>query len=129
MPPTNTPEPTEAPADEGGDEAAAGGDEGSATAYDAELVALGEQQFTLCAACHGADARGVPNLGKDLIDSEFVQSLTDEELLDFIKTGRPIWDPMNTTGVDMPPRGGNPSLTDDDILAIIAYIRTLAAGE
>jgi disulfide bond formation protein DsbB len=95
--------------------------------YDPELVARGEELFVLCAACHGIDGRGIQGLGKNLVESEFVASLTDEELLAFIQTGRPVWDAANTTGVDMPPRGGNPALTDEDIMAIIAYIRTLSA--
>jgi disulfide bond formation protein DsbB len=99
----------------------------TASSYDAALVAQGQQLFTTCSACHGLDAHGLPNLGKDLIASEFVHSLSDEELLAFVSTGRPIWDSLNTTGVDMPARGGNPTLTDDDLLAIIAYIRTLTA--
>ena len=39
-------------------------------------------------------------------------------------TGRPAYHPDNTQGVDMPPKGGNPALTDDDLLAIIAFQRT-----
>jgi disulfide bond formation protein DsbB len=102
---------------------AAGGSEG---AYDPAAIADGQATFSsLCIACHGPDARGLPNLGKDLVASAFVHSLTDQELLDFIKTGRPIWDPLNTTGVDMPPRGGNPALTDEQLLNIIAYLRSL----
>ena len=97
------------------------------TAYDPALIAQGQQLFVSCSACHGPDAHGLPNLGKDLVISEFVHSLSDEDLLTFIKTGRPIWDTLNTTGVDMPPRGGNPTLTDEDLLAIIAYLRSLAA--
>jgi disulfide bond formation protein DsbB len=95
--------------------------------YDPLLVAEGQGLFMLCSACHGPDGRGLPNLGKDLVESEFVHSLSDEDLLIFIKTGRPIWDPLNTTGIDMPPKGGNPALTDENILAIIAYIRSLSA--
>jgi disulfide bond formation protein DsbB len=97
------------------------------TAYDPELVAQGQQLFITCTACHGPDARGIPGLGKDLVNSEFMHSLSDQELVDFIKTGRPIWDPLNTTGVDMPPRGGNPTLTDEDLLAIVVYLRSLTA--
>ncbi len=100
----------------------------AAAAYDPALVAQGETLFLLCAACHGSDARGLPNLGKDLVVSEFVHSLSDEELLNFVKAGRPLWDPLNTTGIDMPPKGGNPALTDEEILAIIAYVRTLSAS-
>jgi disulfide bond formation protein DsbB len=99
---------------------------GSAGAYDPLLVAQGEQLFVLCSACHGADGRGVPNLGKTLVESEFVNSLTDEELANFVKMGRPIWDPANTSGIDMPPKGGNPAMTDEELMAIIAYIRTLS---
>ncbi|NWF69717.1 MAG: c-type cytochrome [Chloroflexi bacterium] len=100
---------------------------GVTTAYDPALVAHGQELFVLCTACHGVDARGIPGLGKDLVASEFVIALSDEELLAFIQTGRPVWDAANTTGIDMPPRGGNPAMTDDDIVAIIAYIRTLHA--
>jgi disulfide bond formation protein DsbB len=99
----------------------------TANTYDAALVSKGEQLFMVCSACHGADARGLPKLGKNLVESTFIAGLTDEKFLEFVKTGRPIWDALNTTGIDMPPKGGNPAFTDDDLLAIIAYIRTLAA--
>lgn len=97
----------------------------TAADYDPVLAERGKSLFTQCAACHGADALGLPNLGKNLVASEFLHSLTDEELLVFIKTGRPMWDSLNTTGLDMPPKGGNPALTDADIMAIIAYIHSL----
>ncbi|MCL4876823.1 MAG: c-type cytochrome [Anaerolineae bacterium] len=104
-------------------------DSTAAVLYDSALIEAGQTSFTAyCSACHGPDAKGIAGLGKDLVASEFVHSLTDEELLNFVKTGRPIWDAANTTGVDMPPKGGNPGLTDEDILNIIAYLRTLNAG-
>ncbi len=78
-----------------------------------------------CSACHGMDAKGLPNLGKDLTKSNFVKSESDEELLEFIKKGRPSNDPLNTTGVAMPPLGGNPSLTEPQLRDIIAYMREL----
>ncbi|GBD08275.1 Cbb3-type cytochrome c oxidase subunit CcoP [Candidatus Thermoflexus japonica] len=77
-----------------------------------------------CASCHGPDAKGLPGLGKDLTTSAFVRQQTDAQLLDFIQKGRPATDPANTTGVDMPPKGGNPALTDQDLADIIAFIRT-----
>lgn len=86
----------------------------------------GEAKFQqACLACHGADGKGMPNLGKDLTSSEFVKDQTDAELLAFVKIGRPAGDPLNTQGIDMPPKGGNPALTDDDIMNIIAFVRTL----
>lgn len=105
--PTATPEPA-APA--GADPA---GGEGAAL--------FGE----VCAACHGPDGAGVSGLGKNLIESEFVGALTDEQLLGYIREGRGIDDPLNTTGVAMPPSGGRPDLEDDQLLAIIAFLRTI----
>ena len=101
-----------------------GGGEGGGGAADAKL-AKGEKLYQqTCATCHGADGKGMPKLGKDLHNNEFTKSLSDEEMLAFVIQGRPAWHEDNTQGVDMPPRGGNPALTDEDILAIIAFQRT-----
>lgn len=89
-------------------------------------VALGQQTFaTTCAACHGPAGEGVQGLGKDMTTSEFIAGLSDEELLEFVKVGRRIDDPLNTTGVDMPPKGGNPALTDAQLIDIIAFMRSI----
>jgi disulfide bond formation protein DsbB len=88
--------------------------------------ARGEALFgTTCFACHGADARGLPGQGKDLTTSEFTRGLSDAEFVLFVKNGRDITDPLNTTGLDMPPYGGNPALSEQDLFDIVAYIRTL----
>lgn len=110
---------------------AACGGGGGATAPAAPPVPAGDaaKGKTLfegtCAACHGPDAKGLPGLGKDLTTSEFAKGKTDAELVAFIKTGRPASDPLNTTGVEMPPKGGNASFTDQDLADIVAYARTL----
>ncbi|MCW5777382.1 MAG: c-type cytochrome [Phycisphaeraceae bacterium] len=78
-----------------------------------------------CSACHGARGEGMEGLGKPLKGSEFVRSKSDGELVAFTKTGRPVWDADNTTGIDMPPKGGNPALTDEQIAEIVAFIRTI----
>jgi mono/diheme cytochrome c family protein len=89
-------------------------------------ASAGQELFAgTCAACHGPGGEGVPNLGKDMTASEFIAGKTDDELVEFIKTGRPPDDPLNTTGVAMLPKGGNPSLSDDDLYDIVAFIRTL----
>ena len=86
----------------------------------------GQEIFdSLCIACHGAGGVGVQGLGKDMTHSEFIAGLTDDELLTFIKQGRDPSSPDNTTGVAMPPKGGNPALVDEQILDVIAYMRTL----
>jgi cytochrome c peroxidase len=82
-----------------------------------------------CSVCHGPDGLGVTGLGKTLVGSEFVDSLSDDKLFEFIRTGRAVDDPLNTTGVAMPPSGGRVDFTDEDINDIIAYVRSLSAGE
>ena len=90
-------------------------------------TAAGHEAFKkTCAVCHGPNGEGMPKLGKDLHANEFVTSQSDAELLKFIVEGRPATHPDNTQGVDMPPRGGNPALTDADIQLIITYMRSLS---
>ncbi|MFN3331210.1 MAG: c-type cytochrome [Caldilinea sp.] len=80
---------------------------------------------TACVACHGPEGKGVTGLGKDLTTSEWTQQQTDEQLIEFIKRGRDAGDPLNTTGIAMPPRGGNPAMTDQEIADIVAFMRTI----
>lgn len=90
--------------------------------------AAGETIYQVsCVACHGPDARGVEGLGKSLHpeDSDFISDRTDAELVEYIKVGRRIDDPLNTTGIDMPPKGGNPAMTEQQMYDIVAYMRTL----
>lgn len=89
-------------------------------------AARGKTLYTqTCVSCHGADAKGLPGLGKDLTNNTFIKSESDQQLVNFIKQGRPASDPANTTKIDMPPKGGNPALTDAQIADIVAYMRTL----
>ena len=87
--------------------------------------AKGKEAFVTCAGCHGPEAKGIEGLGKDMTTSVFIKGQTDEQLLAFVKVGRPASDPANTVGVDMPPKGGNPAMTDQQIMDVIAYIRSL----
>ena len=103
------------PAEGGGDAADGGGD-----------AAAGEAIYQgTCSACHAPDASGIDGLGPALASSEFVQSVSAEELVTFIAAGRDAGDPENTTGVGMPPRGGNPALSDEDLLDVVAWLHTL----
>lgn len=99
---------------------------GAATPTPIGDATAGKAKFdSTCVSCHGPDAKGLPNLGKDLTTSEYVKTTADLDLVTFVTTGRPPSDPANTTGVDMPPKGGNPALTEQDLKDIISYIRTL----
>jgi disulfide bond formation protein DsbB/mono/diheme cytochrome c family protein len=79
-----------------------------------------------CAACHGPEAEGVPGLGNSLVTSEFIQSHDDASVLAMVRAGRTANDPDNVTGLVMPPRGGRPDLTDQNLLVIIGFLRNLA---
>lgn len=78
-----------------------------------------------CSACHGPDARGLPNLGKNLTTSEFVDTASLDDMVTFLEQGREAGHPLNTTGIAMPPRGGNPALTDKDLRSIAEYVQGL----
>ena len=98
---------------------------GSKTPMDADAARGREHYVATCSMCHGFDAEGKSRLGKGLQDNSFVQGLSDEELVKFLEEGRPSWDPANERGVDMPPKGGNPDLTEENLMEIVAYLRTL----
>lgn len=99
----------------GGTVGAGGGD-----AVNGELLYNGT-----CIACHGPNGEGIEGLGKPWVGSEFINGSTDAEMFAFLEVGRPSDDPLNTTGIAMLPRGGNPALSDDDLFDLIAYMRTL----
>ena len=82
-----------------------------------------------CSACHGPNGEGMEGLGKPFTTSQFVKDASDKELMTMIKMGRPVWDAANTTGVDMPPKGGNPAITDDELNDIITYIRSIDTAD
>ena len=87
---------------------------------------VGQRLFTKnCSACHGQAGEGIKGLGKALTTSEFVAGKNDQALVDFIKVGRDPKDPLNTTGIRMYPKGGNPDLTDEDLFDIVAHIRNI----
>lgn len=62
-------------------------------------------------------------MGESLVPSSYIADESDDDLVAFIIEGRPIDHPDNITGVAMLPRGGNPSLSDQDIANIVAYIK------
>ena len=80
---------------------------------------------TACVACHGPEGKGVTGLGKDLTTSEWVGQQTDEQLVEFIKKGRDAGDALNTTGVAMPPKGGNPAMSEQEVADIVAFVRSI----
>jgi disulfide bond formation protein DsbB len=95
---------------------------------DPEAIARGKKVYVSCVACHGKEGAGVKGMGKSLVQSAFVKSKTDDQLLDFIKKGRGPTDPENTTKMGMPPKGGNPALNDKQLRDLVAYLRSLESA-
>ncbi len=90
-------------------------------------AAAGKTKYaSTCVSCHGPDAKGIPGLGKDMTISTYIKSTGDDDLVAFIAKGRPASDKANTTGVDMPPKGGNPAFAEKDLYDIVAFMRTLS---
>ena len=91
-----------------------------------EMVAAGEAIFKgpgTCFACHGMDAKGIPNLGADLTDDEWTHADgTYESIIATINSGA-----QGASGAVMPPKGG-PNLTDDQVKAVAAYVWSLSNG-
>ena len=72
-----------------------------------------------CIACHGANGQGAVPGAANFSDKKGVLSKSDTVLLAHITKGyQSPGSPMA-----MPPRGGNPKLTDDDLKKTLAYIR------
>ncbi|MFN8373892.1 MAG: c-type cytochrome [Anaerolineae bacterium] len=84
-----------------------------------------EYYLQACAGCHGTAGEG--GVGLVLVNSAFMTSLNDEQLLRFLQVGRPSGAPDNVTGVTMPPYGGRTDWSDVQLWDIVAYLRQLAA--
>lgn len=76
-----------------------------------------------CTACHGADLKG--GVGLPLKGSEFVKNTPSADLVKFLERGRPVDDPANKTGTAMPPKGGDSSLTTEDLENVVAYLKSI----
>lgn len=71
-----------------------------------------------CVACHGADGKGVIPGAPDFTDPTGVLNLPEEHLEGAIENG------MKSPGapIAMPPKGGNASMTKQDIHSVLVYL-------
>jgi mono/diheme cytochrome c family protein len=76
-----------------------------------------------CASCHAADLGGIDGLGNQLAPNDFIATTSEEDIAILVGVGRPTSDPLNTSGIDMPSRGGNPNLSDQDLRDVAAYLK------
>lgn len=94
---------------------------------DGDTVAIGKTFYSqTCIACHGANGKGaIPGVA-DLTKADGALAKSDDALIKSITEG------MQTPGaaLAMPPLGGNPSLTETDVKALLAYLRAeFASGD
>lgn len=80
-----------------------------------------------CAACHGESGKGDgPGAGvlkpppRDHTDKAFMSTLTDKQIWDVIKMGGAM------RGKPLMP--SHPQFKDDDLHALVAYVRSLSSG-
>ncbi len=131
---------TEDTAGQMADEATDAADAGGETADDAgamsqelpegvtmAMVEEGEGIFTgagICVTCHGQDGSGLPNLGGDLTDEEWVHSDGSYEgIVQTVMDG--VTADASTVGVPMPAKGGT-NISDEQVRAAAAYVWTLS---
>ncbi len=91
-----------------------------------QMIDAGKPLFSsrgLCNACHGPEGKGIPNLGADLTDDEWLHSDGSYEgILSTITEG--VSPDKSSTGTVMPPKGGS-SLSDEQLKAVAAYVWSL----
>ncbi len=112
----------------GGAEGAAGGAVGAAPAVTPEMVALGQSVYAgagNCRTCHGAGGAG-DRFGPSLIDGDWLWFDADSptlltDMAELIRTGIP--EPRGGQ-TPMPAMGGG-NLSDDQLLALAAYLISL----
>ncbi len=101
----------------------------SAAVATAGNAAEGRKVFsTTCITCHGPTGQGMPNLAPSLVGSQFIGSANDAAVANVIRSGRPLGDPNNKSGKVMPARGGNPFLTEEQVLHLAAFVRAIQSG-
>jgi mono/diheme cytochrome c family protein len=92
----------------------------------AEMVAQGKDIYAgagLCYVCHGADGSGMPGLGADLTDDEWLHGDGSfESIIETVMNG--VDAAKSTAGTPMAAKGGS-GITDEQVKAVAAYVFTL----
>lgn len=64
-------------------------------------------------------------LGVALTNNDFIATRSAREPVECIRQGRAVSAPDNRSGLNMPPSGGNPSVREQNLYNIVAFLRTL----
>jgi mono/diheme cytochrome c family protein len=93
----------------------------------AAMVAEGKTIYAgagICSSCHGPAGEGIPNLGANLGDGEWLHSEGDYEgIVQTVMTG--VTADKSSSGVPMPAKAGT-NITDNQVKAVAAYVWTLS---
>lgn len=91
-----------------------------AAAAETATIDAGQSVYSqTCIACHGANGKGMIPGVSDLTASDGPLAKSDDVLIASIRDG--LVTPGNA--LSMPPKGGNPALSEADIMAVLAYLR------
>jgi cbb3-type cytochrome c oxidase subunit III len=92
-----------------------------------ETIAKGKAVYEgpgICSSCHGPAGKGIPSLGANLTDSEWLHS--DGSYAGITKTVMEgVTAQASSSGVPMPAKAGT-NISDDDVKAVAAYVWTLS---
>ncbi len=88
----------------------------SGSPHDSARAALGKEKFAVCAACHGADGKGMQAVGSaNLTDNIWLHGFGEKAILDMVNNGK-----VNVMPAQSIEKGGK--LTDAQIHVLTAYI-------
>jgi len=88
----------------------------SGSPHDATRAALGKDKFGVCAACHGADGKGMQAIGSaNLTDNIWLHGFGEKAIVEMVNNGK-----VNVMPAQSTENGGK--LTDEQIHVLTAYI-------
>ena len=83
----------------------------------------GQQLFQqTCVECHGVEAQGIPHMGMDLRNNDFVAKSAVADVIKYIRSGH---GPTPQFPSGMPPGGFAPDATDQQLADIVAWLKSL----
>ncbi len=92
-----------------------------------EMIEKGKTVYAgagICSSCHAPDGSGIPSLGANLKDDEWLHSDGSYDgITQSIMKG--VTAQESSSGVPMPAKGGT-GISDDDVKAVAAYVWTLS---
>jgi len=88
----------------------------SGSPHDSARAALGKDKFAVCAACHGADGKGMQAVGSaNLTDNIWLHGFGEKVILDMVNNGK-----VNVMPAQSIDKGGK--LTEAQIHVLTSYI-------